>query len=270
MNSNLGKQKFFIIYRITNPVNGKIYVGAHITYNANDKYMGSSKYLKKDMKELGRHNFKKEILHIFDNEKDMKDKEAEIVSKEFCHRDDTYNLMVGGITEFSWVNTLTVKDKDGNYSRVYIDDPRYLSGELVPNSKDLVMAIDKTGKIIRVDRDDPKYLSGELKPQMKGVAVVRGKNGKGFYVSVDDPRRLSGELVGMRSGIYQEQLNWTGKKHKQESKDKIGKANSIHQQGKNNSCYGMCWITKEGLNKKIKKEDLQEYLHNSWVRGRKC
>ena len=135
MNSNLGKEKFFVVYQITNLIDGKIYVGAHITYNVNDKYMGSSKYLKKDIKELGLHNFKKEILHVFDNKDDMNKKEAEIVNREFCHRSDTYNQVVGGMFKFAWVDLVCVKDKDGNRFVVYCDDPRYISGELVHRLK---------------------------------------------------------------------------------------------------------------------------------------
>ena len=135
MNSNLEKKRLYLIYQITNLLNSKIYVGAHITYNENDKYMGSSKYLKKDMKELGRHNFRKEILHIFDNKDDMNKKEAEIVNREFCHRSDTYNQVVGGMFKFAWVDLVCVKDKDENKFVVYCDDPRYISGELVHRLK---------------------------------------------------------------------------------------------------------------------------------------
>lgn len=37
--------------------------------------------------------------------------------------------------------------------------------------------------------------------------------------------------------------------------------------GINNSQYGTCWITKDGLNKKIKKEDLNMWLDQFWVKG---
>ena len=38
--------------------------------------------------------------------------------------------------------------------------------------------------------------------------------------------------------------------------------------GKTNSQYGTCWITKDGSNKKIKKEDLDSFINEGWVKGR--
>jgi hypothetical protein len=39
--------------------------------------------------------------------------------------------------------------------------------------------------------------------------------------------------------------------------------------GKNNPSYGTCWITKDGTNKKIKKEELETFLSQGWEKGRK-
>ena len=41
-----------------------------------------------------------------------------------------------------------------------------------------------------------------------------------------------------------------------------------HQQGKNNSQYGTCWITKDGKNKKINKTELNNFINNGWTKGR--
>lgn len=38
--------------------------------------------------------------------------------------------------------------------------------------------------------------------------------------------------------------------------------------GKENSQFGTCWITKNGLNKKIKKEELNTFIEQGWVKGR--
>jgi len=65
--------------------------------------------------------------------------------------------------------------------------------------------------------------------------------------------------------------SWTGKKHTDESKKKIGKANSKYQQGKNNSNYGNCWIhsLETKISKSIPKSDLQKWLDQGWIKGRK-
>lgn len=88
---------YYLIYKITNQVNNKIYIGAHVTKNINDDYMGSGHALNRAKKKYGIENFTKEILHIFDNESDMWNKEYEIVNEDFCKQNNNYNVRTGGI-----------------------------------------------------------------------------------------------------------------------------------------------------------------------------
>lgn len=62
-----------------------------------------------------------------------------------------------------------------------------------------------------------------------------------------------------------------GKKHSEETKKKIGEANSKHQSGTGNSQFGTMWIYNltEKVNKKIKKEELPVYEKQGWLKGRK-
>ena len=86
----------YTIYKITNTLNNKIYIGKHQTENINDSYFGSGVSLEKSIKKYGKNFFTKEILFIFNTENEMDLKEREIVTEEFIKRKDTYNKSLGG------------------------------------------------------------------------------------------------------------------------------------------------------------------------------
>lgn len=95
---------FFYLYRITNSVNGKIYVGVHKTKHLDDGYMGSGKIIKQAIEKHGKEKFNKEILEFFQTYRDALAKEREIVTEEFLNRPDTYNLRRGGGGGFDYIN----------------------------------------------------------------------------------------------------------------------------------------------------------------------
>ncbi len=72
---------------------------------------------------------------------------------------------------------------------------------------------------------------------------------------------------GVRKKIYF--YDWNGKKHSDETKNKISESKKNKRKGEKNSQYGTCWITKDSINKKIKKEEFDSYLNEGWVKGRK-
>jgi hypothetical protein len=62
---------------------------------------------------------------------------------------------------------------------------------------------------------------------------------------------------------------FTGKSHNYETKKIISEKKKGTGIGITNSQYGTCWVTKDGINKKIKKDDLETQLSNGWSKGRK-
>jgi group I intron endonuclease len=95
---------YYTVYKVTNKINGKIYIGSHKTKNLNDNYFGSEKYLIRALQKYGLESFTKEILFVFDNPEDMYAKEAEIVDENFIAEENTYNLKRGGFGGFDYVN----------------------------------------------------------------------------------------------------------------------------------------------------------------------
>jgi hypothetical protein len=98
--------KYYTIYETINKVNGRCYIGKHITDNLQDNYLGSGKYLKRAINKYGIDNFEKKVLYIFDNKEDMDNKERELVNDEYLKTDKTYNLKLGGQGGFDHIQKL--------------------------------------------------------------------------------------------------------------------------------------------------------------------
>ena len=90
------KKKHYLIYQTTNLVNGKIYIGKHITTDIEDEYFGSGNLIRAAINKYGLENFVKTILFELQNEEEMNLLEKCVVTQEFCDREDTYNINVGG------------------------------------------------------------------------------------------------------------------------------------------------------------------------------
>ena len=256
----------YIVYKVTNRFDGKIYIGCHSTLNTNDRYMGSGTEIKEAIKKFGRKSFFKETLFDFDTKEEMLAKEKELVTKEFCMRLDTYNRIEGGGTYLT-EGMVSVKDKKGNTSKVYLNDQRYLSGELVHVNKGTITVKDQNNKILQVSLKDPRYIFGELVPINKGRANVKDKFGNIFQVDKNDLRYLSGEFVNVQKGCIGIK-SFLNKKHTEETKNKMSEK-AKERIGNKNPSFGTCWITKNKENKKIKKENLDEWINQGWIKGRK-
>lgn len=285
-------KKHYLVYQITNLINDKIYIGIHITSNLEDGYMGSGTYLNRAIKKYGVENFKKEILFDFDNPEEMILKESELVDRKFIARKDVYNIKCGGEGWLTY-DTISVRDADGNCFRIHKEDERYLNGELKDVNCGSVSVTDSEGNNLKVSINDPRYISGELKHNRTGFITVSDVNNNSFSILVDDPRRQSGELVSISKGklMVKDKINnffqvriddprylsgelipfFSECKHSVEAKKKISENSKIHQKGEGNSQFGTCWIHRLDLkeNKKIKKTELDSFLSEGWINGRK-
>ena len=122
----------YTIYKITNLINQKIYIGKHQTKNLNDGYFGSGIFLRKAISKYGKENFVKEILFIFDKEEEMNNKEIELINEEFVKSENTYNLGIGGEGGPHFKgrkHTEQSKQKMGRPGRILSPENRYKKAE---------------------------------------------------------------------------------------------------------------------------------------------
>jgi len=218
----------YIVYQITNNINGKIYIGSHKTNDINDRYMGSGKYLKRALDKHGVDNFTKKILFVFDNPDDMYNKEAELVNEDFLSEENTYNLKLGGSSGFEYINRIGLNGTSaGVTARLKLLDDLLWKEEWANKQQE---GINK--HIVSIDREEFSR-RGTLANQ-----TYFNKNGK---------------------------YSFSGKTHTEETKSKISEAAQIHQKGNKNSQFGTCWVFREDIgNKKIKKTLLEKYLIDGW------
>lgn len=201
---------FYIVYKTTNNINSKIYVGYHKTDNLHDSYLGSGTDLCRDIKAFGKSNFTREILYTFDTAEEALLMESKIVTQEFIQREDTYNIIKGGGSINTSEHIVIIND-DGSRGLLSTNSENFINGDYTHVNHNRVIVKDKDNNIYSVFKDDDRYLSGELVGIAKGkVSTICTKTGNKFLVDKDDPRYISGELVGVTIGVAPPNK---GKKH---------------------------------------------------------
>lgn len=84
-----------VIYKVTNLLNGKIYVGQDS--NNRDEYFGSGIWISRSIKKYGRHNFKKEIIEVCSSLEELNNREIFWISNlNSTDPNIGYNVHVGG------------------------------------------------------------------------------------------------------------------------------------------------------------------------------
>lgn len=202
------EKKYHFIYKTTNLLSGKYYIGMHSTSDLDDGYLGSGNRLRLAVRKHGRENFKREILEFFESREELVKREEEIVNLNEIGKVECMNLKVGG---------------DGGFT----------------------LEIQKMGAKAWLN----KYCG-----TIEHLGWVT-KGGKEKFKKYGIPENFKPD--------------WVGKTHSNETKQKMSESSKGMGKGETNSQFGTCWITRDGLNKKIKKENLEQYLVDGWIKGRK-
>jgi hypothetical protein len=86
----------YLIYKITNQINDRYYIGRHRTNDINDSYMGSGIAINNAVKKYGIENFSKEIIAESWDESNLWELEKLIVNEEVVKDPKSYNMTYGG------------------------------------------------------------------------------------------------------------------------------------------------------------------------------
>lgn len=90
------EKKFHYLYKTTNLLNNKFYVGMHSTDNLEDGYLGSGLRLRRSIRKYGKENFRLEILTFFNSRSDLIDAEKHLVNHELLKNEMCMNIRTGG------------------------------------------------------------------------------------------------------------------------------------------------------------------------------
>ena len=89
-------ETFYILYKTTNLLNDKTYIGMHQTDKLEDDYLGSGVAFKKALKKYGKENFKREILEFCNSYIELLERESILVDEDWIKDKNNYNLKTGG------------------------------------------------------------------------------------------------------------------------------------------------------------------------------
>ena len=143
---------YYIVYKTTNTVNGKFYIGAHRTKNKEDSYLGSGVALKQAIMKYGKESFIRETIAECQTEDEMYDLEKKLIS-EILSSEESYNMSEGGKGGWSHI--------DNRGSNNPMKNP-LIKNKCITRMKE-------------TKRKDPKYKSIALNNLQKAIETNTGK-----------------------------------------------------------------------------------------------
>lgn len=226
---------YYSVYRIENKINKKYYIGFHKSqtlYGIHDdeEYKCSGKYINNAIKKYGWENFDKRVLWLWNDEM-ISDARKKMEDKE-------KELVVP-----SYIDPMSYNLKGGGFGGF----------DHINNNSD---TIKRRNSGQRGREDGSIYRAGVRAQEL----LKDPEHKKKKYQKIVETKRALGQFDT-------ENTPWYGKHHKDESKEKIGVKNSVHQSGEGNSNYGKMWINNGIESKTIHKDSS---IPEGWEKGRIC
>lgn len=194
----------YIIYKTTNLINGKYYIGKHrINGDIDDGYLGSGELILKAIAKHGPENFVRETLETFDDEKECMLAEAKYVN----HEDpNSYNLVPGG---YGGPAKRAPWNKGKKMSAEYCEANR--QGQLKRTSYHVWTEEEKKEKLCKPKRKGHaenvrkarlgKSISQEVRDKISASLKGRPGNRKGAKLSEETKRKISESRKRMKARV---------------------------------------------------------------------
>lgn len=238
------KRSIHYVYRTTNLLNNRYYIGKHSTYSLEDGYLGSGKRLRYEIDKYGRENFKKEILEFCETSELALEREKQLVNEELLKDPLCLNFKNGGEGGWDHINGDVDFRKEKNsraakkMNEVINSDPEFCERR-------------------RIRMLDPEYKKklGEAISNAHKIKVENGTFVPSFLGKThsEEAKRRIGDAAKLRGG---EKSSMHDKHHSKESRKKIS-----------DSIKGRCCIN-NGINTKyVKRAELDSYISSGWKLG---
>jgi group I intron endonuclease len=217
------------VYKITNLINGKIYVGQRKrNYLGDENYLGSGKLIMNSVKKNGKENFRKEIICECCNQEEMNKMETFWIQELKAHdRNIGYNISKTNFGGDIFTN---------NPEKEKIREKKILSYKNKSFEELLIIRLKKIETYNKKSLTDKLDRNQRISENLKGhVGAWKGKNHTDEYKKNMSISCSKGQQAGPNNPMF-------GKKFK--------------------------WMHKNDVRKHVLYDDVENFLKNGWILGR--
>lgn len=251
--------KYGYVYLSYCKITGKIYIGQKKSKVFINNYFGSGKLIKLAINKYGVENFNVYLIDWSKSKEDLDYKEKYWIAKyNSVNKEIGYNISRGGL----WGDCLTTKtplEKEEIINKIV--KTRHLNRKLgITKPYKLSEETKKKISIATSGKNNPMYGKSAMKGRHHSEETKRkiSEAAKGRHHSEETRKKISES-----NKLARKSYNcWTGRHHSEETKNKLSKIVSENNKGK-------IWICNNECTKFIKEEDLDYYLLNGFILGRK-
>lgn len=179
----------YLIYKVTNLINGKIYIGQ--THFRNDDYLGSGIIISSAIAKYGKNNFKKEYIDNANTQTELDEKEKFWI-KELNSQDKNigYNIADGGWNDFTMNDE--IKEKISNTLKgKYVGENAFRYGLKLSDEHKKAISIANKGKTLSDEHRNKISKANTGKSMPEHVKKIISDCHKGTKLSDEHKQKIS-------------------------------------------------------------------------------